>query len=437
MSKRLPVVITSLPDIPKEYIPWDVMELTIDWKVYRFRYVAWGFIGSREMSITKLNKLCDLPNTPHLAAEYIISIRDISKPRQLTSPSIEVAQYEKQQAKKVFNWKITNRNLEKDLILNEDGFIECWEYLTSFFNNDLGEVYYRGSRCYVSNSLYLDNWEVPLPFFGTKDDTIFFGLELEYHYLRNYLSDFTSLRRKKRRQENTFFVFKGDGSLNNGVETNTAPFSINYYNYKGKQYIRNLVEDAVMCGARDGTQAGLHIHISRTIWASECEFIRDYVVSNQGLFERLGWRSENQYCQYKKDTQKYRAVAFHKSKTIELRFMASSQSPSEVLGRVELAMGLVCYARSIVKAESVDKPSFVDYINGRDWFTELKKLIKLLPNEQMSIPVLESTTTTNTTQSSWNVPLYTMSTTGTATTSTLTFTPSQWTYVYTTTNSTN
>lgn len=43
---------------------------------------------------------------------------------------------------------------------------------------------------------------------------------------------------------------------------------------------------------------------------------------------------------------KYRAVAFHKVHTIELRFMASSTDPVKVLGRVELAMALVHFARA-------------------------------------------------------------------------------------------
>lgn len=443
MSKRLPLEIRTPSDIPKEYQAWDKLFLTIDWVEYMFRYAGGGFIGSDDMRINRLNNLLKLSQEPHIAEEYLMAMKNY-KPKLakweiiLDTPSTEVAQYEKSQSRKLFDWKITSYNIEKDMIVNEDWFKVCGPLLTSFFNNDLGYNTYKGSRAYVSNALFLDNWKVPLPFFGRENDNVFFGVEIEYNYLRNMIKEFTDHRRAKRREENTFFVFKNDGSLVSGVEANTAPFSVGFYNYKGKQYIRNYVEDAVKFGAKDGNNCGIHVHVSRSIGSPACRFIRNYVNKNQELFEHLGWRKENQYCRYDDDGDgnKYRAVAFHKKDTIEFRFMSSSVYSETVQWRIELVMGLVDYGRSKKFDEGIE---FIDYIKSRDGYTELKKLMKWLTTEKKVVKKKEAVMGDNivvseSVQSDWNRP-FTISNWQVQTSTSsgvLTFTPSTWTVYYNT-----
>lgn len=83
-------------------------------------------------------------------------------------------------------------------------------------------------------------------------------------------------------------VFKGDGSLRSGIEMNTQPFSIGWYNSRGKQMITDYVTDATKYGATADSNCGIHVHISRSIGEKAYNFIRDYVCANKQLFEKIG-----------------------------------------------------------------------------------------------------------------------------------------------------
>ncbi len=269
----------------------------------------------------------------------------------------------------------TPANLWENITRGEDGLPIFWKGLLSYFNNDCWENVYNGSKGYYNNVLYWSNFSFPLCLLGTEEEKIFFGVELEYNYLRDDLVSFTKSRRK-RREENPMFYFKGDGSLLEGVEINTQPFSVRYYNAYGKQYIANLLGDVKKNGGEAESNCGIHIHISRTIWKEAIEKIINLVVGNQEKFEILAWREGNNYCEYRKEKwNKYCAVNDYKTSTIEMRVFSSSLVAEEVFGKIECAMALVYFAMNFEGENTFD--NFSSYIEGMEGFTNFKKLLQL------------------------------------------------------------
>ena len=180
------------------------------------------------------------------------------------------------------------------------------------------------------------------------------GIELE---IQGYDRDgFCSDMNKKYGNEDIFYM-KEDGSLDDerGVEIVSNPMTYEFI--KNENYFKDLFDKMKMYEMDDTDNCGLHFHIDREFCNSkEYLSVIDYIVNVfSDYFAAIGGRDFNEYSDYCKRTpdkerwgednySRYYAVNFENTKTIELRFCASTFNYATFMNRVKMIFGIIFFA---------------------------------------------------------------------------------------------
>ena len=252
----------------------------------------------------------------------------------------------------------------------------CGEYHPAsqmFWDGDT-DCYYCG-ECYEEHrDDYLvmgyhdfNDWE--LHYVNSKNEGIMKGFELEIED-----ADTRDDARTVNSYMDGFVVMEEDGSLDNGFEIISHPFTTEYFNtYRGKSFekmLKALYENGCTSGEND---SGLHIHVSRECLTYNTALSEDEVIDNiimimesfRNELMKFSRRTEEKmnnwaafisskksdfelsykYIKANKHGSRYRALNLTNSKTIEFRIFNGTLNFRDFMASIELVDNIVEIAR--------------------------------------------------------------------------------------------
>lgn len=215
-----------------------------------------------------------------------------------------------------------------------------------------------------------------------KYNELTFGLELEYE-CNHELYDMECL------YNSDYWHFERDGSLDNGFELITQPFTYKFYTDELKKvlgdYLRSIGDDVFTA---DDT--GLHIHVRNCFSTTTLDNISFLVEKFKKEISIIARREANSYCEYKhpyspsinKDNVKYtdykhKYSAVHmKGKTVEFRMFKSTLSMKELNACIQLVKNICLIANK--RNKDISDVTFEDVVSLPN-----SKELKTLYNENM------------------------------------------------------
>jgi hypothetical protein len=229
---------------------------------------------------------------------------------------------------------------------------------------------------------------------------LYYGLELEYELDDPYDSSVTSELVNDAHE--LHFGACEDSSLDEGVEFKSKPLCIELVKKRTEKLlneIRGRVSSASTCG--------LHIHVSKSALSlMQIGLIQEFIYNpeNKEFINKISGRSPNTYCQrnfsYKKTSrlaegcgqggdekkkdfycnEKYEALNFQHTHTIEFRMFRSSMRKHRVIGRIEFIQALIQWCGVSCRQTSldvIDHKNFIEFVktSGRKRFPMLLELM--------------------------------------------------------------
>ncbi len=212
-----------------------------------------------------------------------------------------------------------------------------------------------------------------------KENNLFFGCEIEFH---NANKEAIYKKLMKDDDVRSEMYFMSDGSLNNGLETATHPFTKDFYLKKWRNTIIKFLNIIKKDWGQYDNGSGLHIHISRKGFNGNEKRLRTFVVENKTEFQKIAWREEGYYFSYVDDDKgRYRAVNLRPTKTCEMRIFKSTTNTDELLGRIEATIALTEYINSKTPEMVLSMDEYIEFVKNSSEFTYWKKYFEtLFPN---------------------------------------------------------
>ena len=161
---------------------------------------------------------------------------------------------------------------------------------------------------------------------------------------------------------------KSDGSLSNGTEFVTHPFSWDHYKEKISKKIANLCKTIEEKGGKTTNETGIHVHLD----AEYCDDIYFDILqffnsnNNQEILEKIAGRKSNKWalaCDEKRqlinrlNNTRYLAVNLTEH-TAEIRIFRSSLETHHTLGRIEFCFAVVDWLKN-KKSRGTDILDFI------------------------------------------------------------------------------
>lgn len=194
---------------------------------------------------------------------------------------------------------------------------------------------------------------------------------------------------------------KEDGSLDNGFEIVTEPMTYGYIlanKDKFKEAFKSLTSDGVYSFSSENT--GFHIHLSRAAFKSKKHLFNfaKVIYEDEKFSSAIAQRSGNGYCYYPSNSDKengmdefimktieccdrYRAVNFSNTNTIEIRIYKGNLSFDSCLTYIQHAVSVFHYTALATKLnKGVSVIDYINYVNKRGkLYKELKnKIAKII-----------------------------------------------------------
>ena len=255
-------------------------------------------------------------------------------------------------------------------------------------------------NCYIANEHsdtireYGNSPDLVFHHRSSDDDRVFMGVELE---IDKGGQDNDNARRIESHFADDHVYFNSDGSLNNGFEIISHPFTYDYYRNEG---LIDMYKDAMNAAkamnyrSHDTTTCGLHVHVGRTALGTTQEE-RDATLGKLWFLTKKFWpelvkfsrRTLGNLNQWaapldvdnadvdrdtaetigKKVTEKGKANRYHainvtNSATIEFRIFRGTLNHDTFTATIELVHGLVTFARS-ASMDACKAITFTDFIN--------------------------------------------------------------------------
>ena len=219
---------------------------------------------------------------------------------------------------------------------------------------------------------------------------LFMGFELETEYKDSY--DRTSIIEIAEYATENFpnMVLKSDGSLTNGFEMVSQPATLEWYrNHQNWGGLEELARKGMR--AWQNTNCGLHIHLSRaafTLANGRVDERHMYAFTvmmyrNAQHFQGFAGRTSS-YAQFssgerrsaklrvkgERNYERYVAVNFQNTHTIELRFFRPSLKPSTVIAALEMTHALWAYTKQLSVHDAfhnngMDFPAFYAWVKAQ------------------------------------------------------------------------
>lgn len=219
------------------------------------------------------------------------------------------------------------------------------------YDNEHDEDGYCNS-CHHSRNHVHDYGYKPFPQFQGNPLERHYGVELEVACEEETQEEFVELSN----DWNEEFYPKHDGSLDEGCEIVTHPFTLAFHQQWWKKFFKHAPQHPNVTGWSNG-ECGIHVHIERkglsTMTISKMVvFVND--PNNYPFIRKIAQRSKNHYSQVcdKKlnrylvsGSDRYDAVNTSNRKTIEIRLFRSSYRLDRILKAVEFCDALVQFCQ--------------------------------------------------------------------------------------------
>ncbi len=274
----------------------------------------------------------------------------------------------------------------------EENYFTCIECDNIFLNDSLtrdGMCFHCARR---TGHIHTCDYKPP-PVFHGNHKLLMMGVELEVEKKRGGRDVFACAQElfDMSDSENYFYI-KEDGSLNNGLEIVSHPMTLDYH----KKFEWNKIFNACVSqgfNSHNTTTCGLHVHVSRNFFSFlDCIRLGMFVAFHKEKFETLSRRKEDyDYAKFKhvgkgnlrsasqNDDNRYEAVNWTNSKTIEFRMFRGTLLHETFLSTLELVDAVSHFVKTVNTNQiyGVNQPStawelFCSFIN-RD-----RKTYKLL-----------------------------------------------------------
>jgi hypothetical protein len=188
---------------------------------------------------------------------------------------------------------------------------------------------------------------------------------------------------------------KADSSIGHGFEIVTHPMS---YEWALANFPWQMLTDLAELGCAATDSTGIHVHVSRAGFASDCHTYRwmKFIYRNQAQVTTLARRYSADWAAFTDDdrravkhyakggrSHRYRAINTNNTDTFELRIFASSLEPAEVQAALGFAAASVEYTRHL-NAHSIAHrggwawPAFVTWLSGQPTYQALTEQLEAL-----------------------------------------------------------
>jgi len=251
------------------------------------------------------------------------------------------------------------------------------------FENQQYPVFGNRPNVEMRNELIQNYSFKPKPkFFKLENENTetFFGVELEIE-LANSSSGLKTGAQMVKNSFGDFVYMKYDGSLQNGFEIVSHPFSFEWYKANFKS---DILRELAQMGFRswDSNTCGTHVHISRKAFKDSAHVWRfvQLFLKNKNEWVKLAGRNSKRWSSFEKDKlpileilkkktnpERYCAVNLCNYDTIEIRIFRGSLNETRFRSAIELVAGAVEYSRMITIRDyarnSIDFTNFAKFLN--------------------------------------------------------------------------
>lgn len=228
----------------------------------------------------------------------------------------------------------------------------------------------------------------------SSTNQLYFGVELEYHCI-NYHTRYDAVTGWAEHNNNRWYC-KQDSSLQNGFEAVSHPHTLDAW---AEQYnaVNTLLTDAESVGAFCNDNSGLHIHISKSGMSdSHKARFSAFVHLNADNLIHIARRPSSNWAEFKKKSpgtyfsdgtgrqyNRYEAVNWHPSRTVELRFFQSTLNVSEFYAAIEFAHAAYQFTKTgavgmqhICRDSEHAWPLFREFVRGSRKYPKLREMVK-------------------------------------------------------------
>lgn len=277
-----------------------------------------------------------------------------------------------------------------------DTYVKRNKINTMLGEDDYEEIYCK--ECLdeeLKNENLIDNPDSFYFLSEKNDDELFMGFELEVE--REYDIGIQSekfIRFLRGEKVSTIFFLKEDGSLDNGFEIVSHPFTLRYA--KNHLNFKKMLNWLHKHKFNDGKgNAGLHIHINRRFLTNEdvIKMRMFFSLNEEQLFVFSKRGDENNYCKYEEfdeyflkdlSTQEERRYALNitNDNTIEMRIFNHTLNYSRFMAYLEFADALTRYCKNNTLSDVLQQTNrrkswncFVKYVKANK-YKYLSKILK-------------------------------------------------------------
>ncbi|WP_211260531.1 hypothetical protein [Amycolatopsis jejuensis] len=254
------------------------------------------------------------------------------------------------------------------------------------------------TRCHDCHSAIIEHWEEHLHWSGYQPEPnflgtgpLFLGLELEI----NTPERDAQLCQLCNDQLAGVAYLKEDSSIQVGFELVTHPMS---FAWAQQNFPWTLLDELAQRGC-DGTDVGLHVHVSRDAFSGPPHVFRwmKFIYRNAREVQLLARRYNSHWaafspaeradvkdvCKGDRDRPRHLAINVQNSTTFELRMFASSMKPQEVQAALGFADASVRYTEqltvgAILQNDGWSWNAFHDWANARPEYSALSRESEVL-----------------------------------------------------------
>jgi hypothetical protein len=229
------------------------------------------------------------------------------------------------------------------------------------------------------------DYSVKVPITG-RSRVPFMGFELEVEAGRASIVDGVETIKQFLGDDEGYVYIKGDGSLNCGFEIVSHPCTLaGHKTMKLAETLKGLSDLGFRSWRTD--TCGLHVHVSRAGFSSPSHVWKftHFIVDNRQAMVKLAGRNSERWANFNLEGynnggiknrakgyshyNRYEAINFQNTRTLELRFFKGSLKVERVLSALELTEGAVEYTRNLtsrdVMSGGLDFCSFVTWLRER------------------------------------------------------------------------
>lgn len=190
-----------------------------------------------------------------------------------------------------------------------------------------------------------------------------------------------------------YIYLKNDGSLNNGFEIVSHPATLAFHKTRKFEVLTQLAQEHNYRSWNAGT-CGLHVHISRTAFDSPSHIWKfaHLVANNKREMVKLAGRESDRWATFdgirstigakaKGATyvNRYEALNFQNSNTIELRFFRGTLSIPRVFSALELTDAMTEYTRTLTANDVIrgglEFAKFAEWASDRPQYPNLTSFL--------------------------------------------------------------